>query len=80
MRVERVAAAGLVGGEEDLGALERCDSYIFTNIGVIYPNCYTVWCSNTGIPNYDGARYRQCSQTWRLLWTIPVLGECLLIE
>ena len=43
MRVGRVAAAGLVGGEEDLGTAQGGDSYIFTEVGVIYPNCYTAW-------------------------------------
>ena len=43
MRVGRVAAAGLVWSEEDLGAFQRGDSNVLTNIGVIYPNCYTAW-------------------------------------
>jgi hypothetical protein len=43
VRVGRVAAAGLVGGEEDLCALERGDSNVLTDVGVIYPNCYTPW-------------------------------------
>jgi hypothetical protein len=47
--VGRVAAAGLVGGEEDLDSLQCGDANVLTDIGVIYPNCYTAWCLILGL-------------------------------
>jgi hypothetical protein len=41
VRVGRVAAARLVGGEEDLCAFQRGNSNVLTDVGVIYPDCYT---------------------------------------
>jgi hypothetical protein len=43
VRVGRVAAAGLVGGEEDFGAFQSSDPNVLADIGVICPNCYTAW-------------------------------------